>query len=307
LSSCLCLSHNMSGTADATVTKRSGRAESPKPTGKEEEDKKDDTKKDDAKAKGGFFTPKVGIILAVVCAALFGAYKMFGDKVDVQGSLEKAIAFVEAQGNAAVYWYCLFTFIGVVCLIPTTPMELAGGFLFSPIYGMWMVLVFTGTAKILANSVSVMIARHVVKDWVMTNVVAKSELLTMVRTAVKEEPWKMAFLVRGSMVPLFVKNYGLGVMDIDLLPIAVCSMIFTNFYAFQNIYMGAACQNLKDVFAPKAAATGPKDWTATAKQLMPIAFNILLVVFLVKAVKDQVKKQKAQIEENLKKKTEKKE
>lgn len=297
----------MAGSADATVTKRSsGRAESPKPTLKEGEDNTADTKKDNAKAKGGFFTPKVGIILAVVCAAVVGAY-MNRDKVDVQGSLEKAIAFVEAQGNAAVYWYCLFTFIGVVCLIPTTPMELAGGFLFSPIYGMWMVLVFTGTAKILANSVSVMIARHVVKDWVMTNVVAKSELLTMVRTAVKEEPWKMAFLVRGSMVPLFVKNYGLGVMDIDLLPIAVCSMIFTNFYAFQNIYMGAACQNLKDVFAPKAASTGPQDWTATAKKLMPIAFNICLVIFLVKAVKDQIKKQKAQIEENLKKKEEKKE
>lgn len=300
----------MSGTSESTATKRSSRAESPgsaKPTGKVEEDKKPDTKKDDAKAKGGLFTPKVGIILAVVCAALVGAYMMFGDKVDIQGSLEKAVAFVEAQGNAAVYWYCLFTFIGVVCLIPTTPMELAGGFLFSPTYGMWMVLVFTGTAKLLANSISVMLARHVFKDWVMTNVVAKSELLTMVRTAVKEEPWKMAFLVRGSMIPLFMKNYSLGVMDIDLLPIAVCSSIFTNFYAFQNIYMGAACQNLADVFAPKKAADGPQDWTATAKKLMPIAFNILLVIFLVKAVKDQVKKQKAQIEKNLKEKAEKKE
>lgn len=297
----------MSGTSESTATKRSGRAESPKPTGKEEDKKPDDTKKDDAKAKGGFISPKTGIILAVVAVVGFGVYTMFGDKIDVQGSLEKAVAFVEAQGNAAVYWYCLFTFIGVVCLIPTTPMELAGGFLFSPTYGMWMVLVFTGTAKLLANSISVMIARHVVKDWVMTNVVAKSELLTMVRTAVKEEPWKMAFLVRGSMVPLFVKNYGLGVMDIDLLPIAVCSSIFTNFYAFQNIYMGAACQNLADVFAPKKAAAGPQDWTATAKKLMPIAFNILLVIFLVKAVKDQIKKQKAAIEKNLKEKGDKKE
>lgn len=200
-------------------------------------------------------------------------------------------------------WYCAFTLLGVVCLVPTTPMEIAGGFLFSPIYGMWTVCVFTGCSKLIANSISVLIARFVVKEWVMKNVVAKSDLLTMVSQAVKEEPWKMAFLVRGSMVPLFVKNYGFGVMDIGYLPNACCSMIFTNFYACQNIYMGSAMQDLKEVFAPKSAASGPTDWTASAKKLMPVAFNILLVVFLVKAVKQQMTKQKAQIEKNLKEKT----
>jgi len=288
------------------ATKRGARAESPKPVEKKDGDgAKTDEKKDGEKAKGGLFTPKNLVILALVGVALFGLFKMFGDKVDIKGGLEKAVHFVEQQGTTAVWWYCIFTFIGVVCLIPTTPMELAGGFLFSPVYGMWMVLVFTGTAKLLANIISVLMARFVVKDWVKKNVVAKSELLTMVSSAVKEEPWKMAFLVRGSMVPLFVKNYGLGVMDIDFLPIAVCSTIFTNFYAFQNIYMGAACENLKEVFSPKKSE-GPTDMMGMAKKFMPVAFNILLVVFLVKAVKDQIKKQKAQIEENLKKKSEKK-
>jgi uncharacterized membrane protein YdjX (TVP38/TMEM64 family) len=288
--------------------KRASRAESPKPEKKDEKDGAADKKGNEKseKASGGLFTPKNAAILAVVGVVVFGVYTAFGDKVDVKGALEKAVVFVEGQGQTAVMWYCLFTFIGVVCLIPTTPMELAGGFLFSPIYGMWMVLVFTGTAKLLANIVSVLIARFIVKDWVMKNVVAKNELLTMVSKAVKEEPWKMAFLVRGAMIPLFVKNYGLGVMDIGYLPIAACSMIFTNFYAFQNIYMGSACQDLKEVFAPKKVAEGPMDWTSTAKKLMPVVFNVLLVVFLVKAVKAQVKKQKALIEDDLKKKTEKK-
>lgn len=161
---------------------------------------------------------------------------------------------------------------------------------------MWMVLVFTGGTKLIANVISVLIARYVVRDWVHENLVKKYELLQMVSEAVKEEPWKMAFLVRGSMVPLCVKNYGLGVMDIGYTPIAACSMIFTNFYAFQNIYMGSTLQNLKDVFAPKKAVDGPQGWDDYAKKIMPIAFNVLLIVFLVKAVKDQVKKQKAKIE-----------
>jgi len=40
---------------------------------------------------------------------------------------------------------------------------------------------------------------------------------------------------------------------------------------------------------------------------MPIFFNIMLVIFLVKALKAQFKKQRAEIEEKLKKKNEKKE
>merc|ERR1712032_31213 len=142
---------------------------------------------------------------------------------------------------------------------------------------------------------------------VTEKIVKKNEFLTLVSAAVKDEPWKMAFLVRGSMVPLFVKNYGLGVMEIGYLPIACCSMIFTNFYAFQNIYMGSACQNLKEVFAPKKAASDADGgWTAIVKKCLPIVFNVMLIILLVKAVKGQVRKQKTKIEEELKAKNEKK-
>jgi uncharacterized membrane protein YdjX (TVP38/TMEM64 family) len=287
----------------AKVEARGARAASP---GRKVESKAEADVKQSAEKKGGLLTPKNIAIMATVLAVGYGAKKFLGEHIDVKDLMEKGIAFTEAQGQTAVLYYCAFTLLGVVCLIPTTPMELAGGFLFSPIYGMWTVLAFTGTAKLIANMISVLIARHIVKDWVHRNLVAKSELLSMVATAVKEEPWKMAFLVRGSMVPLAVKNYGLGVMDIDYLPIACCSAIFTNFYAFQNIYMGSTLVNLKDVFSPKKATDGPSDWTETAKKLMPIVFNVILVIFLVKAVKAQIKKQKAAIEQNLKDKEAKK-
>jgi len=181
-------------------------------------------------------SPKKAIIVATTGVVLYFVYKYLGSKVNIKELLEKAVDFVEKQGNTAVWWYVLFTFVGVVCLIPTTPMEVAGGFLFHAQYGFW-VYVFTGSAKLCANVCSVLIARFLVKDIVMEKVVKKSELLQMVASAVKDEPWKMAFLVRGSMVPLFVKNYGLGVTDIGYLPNACCSMIFTNFYAAQNIYI----------------------------------------------------------------------
>lgn len=240
-------------------------------------------------------------ILGVVAAVGYGLTQASGGSKLKEG-VEAAVLFVEAQGDNAMYFYLAFTLVGVVCLIPTTPMEFAGGFLFSATYGMWTTWLMTSGAKLVANIISVYIARHVVRDWVTRTFVEKSELLSMVAKAVKEEPLKMAFLVRGSMVPLCVKNYGLGVLDIGYLPIAMCSCIFTPFYAFQNIYLGSICQDLKEVFAPKKKGVDAGSWTDTIKTTAPIVFNVMLVIFLVKAVKAQIRKQKDAIQADLKKK-----
>merc|ERR1712224_196616 len=106
----------------------------------------------------------------VMILALAGVgYMAFGvtsNEKQMQEYLESTIDWIQAQGDNGLYAYLLMTFIGVVCLVPTTPMELAGGFLFSPRYGMWTTLFLTSGAKLCANTVSVFIARHIVKDWV---------------------------------------------------------------------------------------------------------------------------------------------
>merc|ERR1712070_308020 len=211
----------------------------------------------------------------------------------VRQAMEEAATFVEAQGESAVLWYCLFTCIGVVCLIPTTPMEVAGGFLFSPKYGALNVLAFTGASKLVANVISVLLARHVFRDFAMA-LVERSEWLSLVRDAINEEPFKMTMLVRGSMAPLSVKNYGLGVMDVPYHYIAFGSVIFSNFYAAQNIYVGASCQSLAEAFAPKKGVK-LEDSMAPLRKLAPMVFNLLLVFFLVKVIKAAMNKQQAKL------------
>lgn len=276
----------------------SKRTSSPKPT-KEAEKKKDDVEKEVKPAKGMLQQPKTILTMVVVAVLAFVFYKTIGDKEKMRLALESGVAYVEAQGDRGLYIYLFFTWCGVVCLVPTTPMELAGGFLFSPRYGMWQTLFMTSGAKLVANLISVLLARHVFKQWVFDNVITKFELLQMVSEAVKDEPWKMAFLVRGSMLPLAVKNYGLGVMEIAYTPIALNSCIFTTFYAFQNIYMGSLLVDLKDIFSPKKASAAPGDWLSTCKSMAPVAFNVLLVLFLVKAVKGQIKKAKDKMETDM--------
>jgi len=263
------------------------------------------TGKEDAKgATKTFFTMKNIMVMTAAVAVMASFASVLGDKQKIRENLETAVDIIQKQGDNAMYFYLAFTLIGVVCLVPTTPMEFVGGFLFSPRYGVWMTLLYTSLAKFAANLISVLLARYVIRDWVQENIVSKFELLRLVSTAVRDEPWKMAFLVRGSMLPLSVKNYGLGVLDMPLPPIAVCSCIFTTFYAFQNIYLGSVAGDMKEAFAPKKPSSDPSDWGATVKKTFPMAFNVMLVVFLVRAVKAQIRKTKNQMEEDLKQKSE---
>lgn len=245
---------------------------------------------------------------ALAAVALLGVGLFFGFQrgVDIKGMMEDAVLYIESKGESAIQLYMLLTFIGVICMVPTTLMEFAGGFLFSPKYGVIVTWVLTCVAKLCANVVAVWIARNFLRDLFTRQLVEKSELLTMVSKAVKEEPFKMAFLVRGSMAPLSVKNYGLAVLDIGYLPIALGGLIFTPFYAIQNIYFGSLCKDLKEVFAPqKVSAGGGGGWTSSLKAALPVVFNILLAVFLFRAIKAQMRKQRAAMEASVREKTQK--
>eukprot|EP00928_Gymnodinium_smaydae_P030193 TRINITY_DN22508_c0_g1_i1.p1 TRINITY_DN22508_c0_g1~~TRINITY_DN22508_c0_g1_i1.p1 ORF type:complete len:257 (-),score=52.49 TRINITY_DN22508_c0_g1_i1:109-879(-) len=242
------------------------------------------------------------LALLLIGAAFYGLMW----RINVKKYVEDIVFYIEAQGDSAMHVYLVATFFGVVLLFPTTPMEFAGGFLFSNAYGMWLTWLLTCVAKLLANIVSVMLARYVVRDWVRRNIISKYEILGMVESAVKDEPFKMAFLVRGSMVPLSVKNYGLAVMDIGYIPIACCSCIFTPFYAFQNIMLGQAAGSLKEVFSPKRPSVDQGSWTSYVKSLFPIVFNLLLVYSMVKAIQAQLRKRKNCIEQDLRSKQAKK-
>eukprot|EP00747_Dinoflagellata_sp_TGD_P074144 gnl/TRDRNA2_/TRDRNA2_158203_c0_seq3.p1 gnl/TRDRNA2_/TRDRNA2_158203_c0~~gnl/TRDRNA2_/TRDRNA2_158203_c0_seq3.p1 ORF type:complete len:286 (+),score=62.98 gnl/TRDRNA2_/TRDRNA2_158203_c0_seq3:27-884(+) len=241
------------------------------------------------------------IIMVAALALICGGGALVG-KERMQGAMEAAIMWVESQGDNAMYAYLAFNIFAILTPTPsTTPMEFAGGFLFSPRYGMINTWLLTCASKFVANFISIILARYVVKDWVTRNLVQKYEILRMVSNAVKDEPFKMAFLVRGSVAPLFVKNYGLGVLDIGCVPIMLTSCIFTPFYAFQNIYIGSLCQDIKEVFSPKKKGAGSMGYVDIIKTGLPVVLNVLLIYFLVKAVKNQIKKAKTEMEENLKK------
>ena len=240
-------------------------------------------------------------VAAVLVFVFSRAYGYTGIGKLLKDVMESAIFYIESS-EYAMMAYLAFTVVGVIALVPTTAMEFSGGFLFGPKYGLMGTLLFTCAAKFVANVIAVTLAKYVLRDWVRRSFVDRSELLSLVAEAAKDEPYKMAFLVRGSYAPLSVKNYGLGVLDIGYLPIMATSCIFSPFYAAQNIYMGSACKSLQEVFAPTKQNEAQASWMHAFKAALPVVLNLLLVLFLVRAIKAQLKKSRSAMEAKLKSK-----
>jgi len=217
-----------------------------------------------------------------------------------------AISYIESQGAFGYFIYHVILFIQIIFLIPISPLEFAGGFLFKNTYGITMTSITVCLTKFVANIFSVFFARHFIKDWVRKNILEKSDLLMMVESAMAEEPYKMSFLVRGALIPLGVKNFGLGVMDVGYLPIIAGSLVFTPVYGFRNIYLGSSFSDLAEIFAPKKQDAADATWGDIVKKSLPVVFNVLLVLFTIKAIMNQLKKQREKIEKELKEKEGKK-
>lgn len=237
-------------------------------------------------------------------AVLLGIAIFFADKQRLQAMTTGAIEYIQSQGNLGFLIYHLLLFAQIILVIPISPLEFAGGFLYKDTYGVPLVSFTVCMTKFAANLGSVFFARHFIRDWVKRNIVQKFELLQMVETAMADEPYKMSFLVRGAMIPLGVKNYGLGVMDVGYVPIIAGSLVFTPLYGFRNIYLGSSCSELSEIFAPKKDS-GEATWGDIVRKMLPVVFNVLLVVFTIKVLMDQLKKQRAKIEKELRDKTDK--
>ena len=125
-------------------------------------------------------------------------------------------------------------------MLPSTPVEVVAGFL----YGLRWGFALAVAGKLAGNVVSVLLARFVLRGWIERTVLPRSPLLAAVSGAAAENGFRAALLVRASMVPLSVKNYGLGILPISLADIAKASMICGPSFALQHVYVGAAASSI---------------------------------------------------------------
>ena len=215
------------------------------------------------------------------------------------------------RSNSVPRWhYLLAVFAGVLLLIPSTPIETLGGLLYAnPTHDLTalqpacVALIGTQTAtcdmlelwllsslaKLTANVFSVLIARHLARGLVERYLLPRYPILQAASALAEEEPLKTTLFIRGSMVPLAVKNYGCGVLKVPYWCIACGSLVFGPLYGFQNFLMGAEARRLGE----DSVAAGGGGGKSVEMMVLGYVAQLALVMAVVKRVQGRIKEMAA--------------
>lgn len=211
--------------------------------------------------------------------------------------------------NSVPRWqYLLTVFVGVLLLVPSTPIETLGGLLYAnPLYDVTGIqaacvsLIGTQTAtcdmlelwllgsfaKLSANVFSVLIARHLARSLVERHLLPRYPILQAASTLAEEEPLKTTLLIRGSVVPLAVKNYGCGVLKVPYWCIALGSLVFGPLYGFQNFLLGAEARRLGE---DSVEATGVGSGKKSAEMMvLGCLVQFVVVIAVVKRIQGKIR------------------
>ena len=204
----------------------------------------------------------------------------------MQGStralLLEFVTWVRELGIVGALLYGLVYVVATVALVPGSLLTLGAGFLYGPLWGGLLVLVFS----VLGASASFLLARSWLRPWVVRKYSARKSStqtpLLALDVRIRGEGWKIVFLLRLSpLVPFTILNYLLGLTSVTLRGYVLASAVGMMPGILLYSYMGSLMASFSDLAAGFwGAGAGEAHAAGRIVFLGGMAATLLVVVVL---------------------------
>lgn len=147
-----------------------------------------------------------------------------------------------AQRNITLACILMFTIIvlSLILGIPVTPFEIVSGFVFR-----WLGMALCIPAKVCGSVVTYVIGRYFCRQ-VLKKYMSGFKQIRIVESMIHEKPLQYATMLRSAVIPLFVKNYGLAVIDTPFLPYLFATIVTTSPYGVLHGLIGIGANTVLD-------------------------------------------------------------
>lgn len=169
------------------------------------------------------------------------------DKKRLQDATLKLLEKIEKEGNQGVIVYILGMAMWEMCGLATLPVETAAGMAF----GFRKGTIASGLGKMLGALIAFLLGRYVMMDWVQLKL-KDNYVMQLVDGSAEANPLKVAFLMRFSCFPEFIKNFGLSILTpVTTTMFAVATMFHGWIFTALWTYLGAdTVRHLQDKSLP---------------------------------------------------------
>jgi uncharacterized membrane protein YdjX (TVP38/TMEM64 family) len=181
--------------------------------------------------------PAKWISAAIIVIALFAIISV----LPVQEGLLALESWIRRFGAVGMLVYALIYAVAVVLLVPGSPLTIAAGAIFGPLWGGWGLLFGTLTVMLGSNAgaaAALLIARYLARDRV-AGWAARNPKFQAVDRAVAEGGWQIVALLRLSpAVPFNLQNYLYGLTPIRFWTCVLTSLVAMIPGTFLYVYLG---------------------------------------------------------------------
>jgi len=194
-------------------------------------------------------------------------------------ALADFVTYVESTGNGAPIVFAIAFFLATIACLPSSVIEIISGFLFPfPI-----ALTVNMCAKFAGAVAAFVLGQTACKDFVSRRA-EKIQLIRAMRFALKthDNAFKLALLLRLSPAPIFVKNYGLGALELSLTNFMASTAISSIPMGIVWILVGGAARDAGSDIMDLVGDDQPSPMDklpGNAKLAMMVVGIVLMVVF----------------------------
>ena len=203
---------------------------------------------------GGFFSPKILLIVVAVIAALYGAHR-----IGAGPWLTNALDWIRGLGPLAPIAFIAIYIVACVAFLPGSILTIGAGVIFGVVRGSICVSI----AATLGATAAFLVGRYLARGWVSEKLEGNPKFKA-IDQAVGKEGWKIVFLTRLSPVfPFNLLNYAYGLTSVSLRDYVLASWVGMIPGTILYVYIGALSGDVARAAGGGAKRT-PAGWALTA-------------------------------------------
>jgi len=165
--------------------------------------------------------------------------------------LVAAMAATEALGCMGMILYVICFVAATLVMVPTAPLEMAGGLLYAQRQGLVVAIALAAIAKLTSGAVAFLLGRTLLARVVEERVLPRFPIFSATTRAIKTEPFKMICLVRFAPIPTIAKSLGLAACGAPFLAFFLASAMFGIPWSIVGVLAGSTLVSLAEIFDGK--------------------------------------------------------
>jgi|HubBroStandDraft_4_1064222.scaffolds.fasta_scaffold219424_2 uncharacterized membrane protein YdjX (TVP38/TMEM64 family) len=203
---------------------------------------------------GGFFSPKILLIVVAVIAVLYGAHR-----IGAGPWLTDALEWIRGLGPLAPIVFIAIYIVACVAFLPGSILTIGAGVIFGVVRGS----IYVSIAATLGATAAFLVGRYLARGWVSEKLEGNPKFKA-IDQAVGKEGWKIVFLTRLSPVfPFNLLNYAYGLTSVSLRDYVLASWVGMIPGTILYVYIGALSGDVARAAGGGAKRT-PAGWALTA-------------------------------------------